>query len=56
MKCDREQNIINYFSNHLQNVESLSAPYNNSRYLLNQEKYHDQIFSNFEQYSLNLII
>ena len=30
--------------------KALSAPYNNSRYLLNQEKYHDQIFSNFEQY------
>ena len=29
---------------------AITTPYNNSRYLLNDEKYHPQIFDNFKQY------
>jgi dimethylaniline monooxygenase (N-oxide forming) len=39
-----------FFKSPLKCWKALSAPYSNSRYLLNQEKYHDQIFSTFEQY------
>ena len=39
-----------FFQSPIKCWKALSAPYNNSRYLLNQEEHHDRIFNNFKQY------
>jgi dimethylaniline monooxygenase (N-oxide forming) len=50
-KCSMKPDYAKlFFKSPVKCWKALSAPYNNSRYLLNQENYHDRIFSNFKQY------
>ena len=50
-KCNMKPSYAKlFFKSPFKWWRAITSPYNNSRYLLNDEKYHDQIFDNMKQY------
>merc|ERR1711991_320329 len=50
-KCNMKPSYVKlFFKSPIKWWKAITAPYNNSRYLINDESYHPQIFDNMKQY------